>query len=249
MLVVAITGTGDITYNNAEALLDDYLPIDDVLVYVPSYITSDGLKVVVQWLKDANIKVERVKKDLMSSFLLGNSDYQDKSLIVLGVEDSEEIIQEVLEEQCAVYDLTRGLYRVSEADLPLDGSVSHAESLTGEAGTPVGSGNDLGLDLLTETQGGYPLAMDINDVVRDLVRRVVRLEQEINWEHTANPRMPVPTETPVQDVLEELLEERQNKTKYYQNGKGKIRKAGRSRIKPGEKEVWLSDEEAAELEK
>lgn len=246
MLVVAITGTGDITYNNAEALLDDYLPIDDVLVYVPSYITSDGLKVVVQWLKDANIKVERVKKDLMSSFLLGNPEYQDKSLIVLGVEDSEEIIQEVLEEQCAVYDLTRGLYRVSEADLPLDGSVSNAESLTGEVGTPVGSSNDLGLDLLTETQGGYPLAMDINDVVRDLVRRVVRLEQEINWEHTANPRMPV---APENDPAVEVGDSTEGRTKYYQNGKGKIRKAGRSRIKPGEKEVWLSDEEAAELEK
>jgi hypothetical protein len=233
VLIVAITGSGDTTLNNASALLDDYLPVDDVLVYVPSYITSDGMRVVVQWLRDANINIERVKKHLLSSYLLGNPE-PDKSLIVLGVEGSEEIIQEVMSEDVAVYDLTRGLYRVSESEIPLSVPESDVETRTGESGTPVGSGDDLGLESLTEPQP------DLQERVARLERKLTEIESRINWEHTANPRMPVAPE-PSQE--KELDAEREGTVKYFQNGKGKVRKAGRSRIKPGEKEVWLTEDE------
>lgn len=244
-LITAITGTGDITYNNAAALLNDYLPFDDVLVYVPSYMTSEGIKVVVQWLKDANINMERVKKPQMSSYLMGNPDAEAKSLIVLGVDGSEDIIAEVREENIPVLDLTRALFSVSpagasETHIPLYGSESKSQPLSEASGTPMGSEKDHGLEFVTET----------------LTDRMDRLENEMKElrEQMTDPRMvsgniAAGMRTTAEDDIGagetgfHTGVSTEGTERYYRNGKGKIRKAGRSKIKPGEKEVWLTDEE------
>jgi hypothetical protein len=328
LLIAAITGSGDITENNASALLDDYLP-EDVLVYVPSYMTSDGMRVVVQWLKSANINIERVKKPMMSSFLLGNPEADEKVLIVLGVSGSEEIILECMEENVPVLDLTRGLFQVtreeaSETEMPLDGPESNGETTKPLPGTPMTPQDDLGLsgvsepyrmkweprpDILEQLNHNkgilyklwnndellyigqttkYPLLRmyahaskgglgsdrwkkitkietaevpiefldraefvlihffhpplnaackcDFRETVKDKteeeIMRAAVVAGESNWE-------PSPAETGKVATKEEIT----YVTKYYQNGKGKIRKAGRSKIKPGEKEVWLTEEE------
>jgi hypothetical protein len=236
LLVTAITGSGDITENNASALLDDYLP-EDVLVYVPSYMTSDGMRVVVQWLKSANINVERVKKPLMSSFLLGNPEADKRVLIVLGVSGSEEIILECMEENVPVLDLTRGLFQVtreeaSETEMPLDEPERHAETLLPDPGTPVTPLDDLVSPLLSEPQALKQKIAELEKEVSKL--RAAVIAGETNWE-------PNPVE--LDGTAAKAKEEITYVTKYYQNGKGKIRKAGRSKIKPGEKEVWLTEAE------
>lgn len=261
MLVVAITGTGDTTYNNAAALLSDYLP-EDVLVYVPSYTTSDGMKVVVQWLKDANINVERVKRHLLPDFYLGNPDATDRALIVLGIEGQEELIVEAFDNFLAVYDLTRGMYRVSKAELPLYGSVSEPESLADDSGTSVGVHNDLALESVTEPGDTTAQFAKITVELAELRKEVNDLRAHVatstaSWEPdpritSGNIQAGMAHSTGQDEFIgqaaqEELYADTTGKTKYYQNGKGKIRRAGRSKIKAGEKEVWLTEEEVARI--
>jgi hypothetical protein len=255
MLVAAITGSGDITENNASALLDDYLP-EDVLVYVPSYMTSDGMRVVVQWLKSANINIERVKKPLMSSFLLANSEADERVLIVLGVSGSEDIILECIEESVPVLDLTRGLFQVtreeaSETEMPLSEPESDGETLSPAPGTPMIPRDAKVLESLTEPQPGITseseaLVWAVEEVkkLRKEVStlRAAAVSGEVNWEPSpqSDPSIATGAGFAIGDSTE-------GKIRCYQNGKNKVRKAGRSKIKPGEKEVWLTEEEFESL--
>jgi hypothetical protein len=107
----------------------------------------------------------------------------------------------------------------------------------------MGSEKDHGLESVTET----------------LTQRMDRLENEMRElrEQMTDPRMvsgniSAGMKTTAEPIGggetgfftgTDVSAEREGTTRYYMNGKGKIRKAGRSKIKPGEKEVWLTDEE------
>ena len=254
-LAIAILGAEDSTYNNASDLLDDYFP-DDTIVYLPSYISAEqtGLRVTFDWLKDAGIEYERVRKSQLFQKLLDTTAARHE-VIILGVEGNEEIITHSFNQSFPVLDLTRGLYSVTASEMAPDGSGTDGDERTDDLAVPVRTGKDLGLDLLTEAQGGYPLNMDMNDVIRDIVKRVAKLEEQMSSEraHVAVGEQgwePVVSEgnSDVAEVKHSVEEynKTDDRTKYYKSARGKLRKAGKSKARPGETEVWLSDEEANE---
>jgi hypothetical protein len=247
MIAVGIIGNGETTLNNAADLLNDYLAAD-AYMYVPSYITSDGLKVVVQWLKEQEYPVERVKRHLLSSYLSGDPT-RSSILITLGIQGSEDVILECMEDNIPVLDLTRGLYRVSKDEIASDGSVSEPKTVSGDSGTSVPPTKDLVLESLTEPQIGD----DRETVERWILDKIKQLDKEVktltgivksnetNWEPS-----PVP-ESIQEQINAEVDSDRTDTTRYYVNGKGKHRKAGRSKIKSGEREVWLTEDEIESL--
>lgn len=250
MTLVGIIGSGETTLNNASDLLRDYLDADG-LVYIPSYITSDSMRIVAQWLKEQEYYLERVKRQELLPHLLDEPD--KATLIVLGIPGSEDIIEDCMDEGIPVLDLTRGLYQVGAAEMALDGSVSHAETLPAVSGTPDQGASDLVSMALTEPHMGDAREVVerwILETVKILVKEVSNLHArvatlETNWEPAATP---LKTPGEVLDYIEERYGSPEaNKTRYYQNGKGKLRKAGRSKMKPGEKEVYLTEEEVESL--
>lgn len=258
-LAVAILGTADSTYNNASDLLDDYFP-ESTIVYLPSYISSEctGLRVTFDWLKDADIEYVRIKRSQLLERLT-TTEAKKFAVIVVGVEGSEDIIISSMSSGIPVFDLTRGLYSVTAADMALGGSVTNAETLSDGPGITTGAGKDLGLDSLTEPQGDYLPDTPLDDVIRDLVKRVSNLEKQMTSEraHVAVGESGwEPSPADILDAAEELVAEERfaqtkevvddSRTKYYKSARGKLRRAGKSKARPGETEVWLTDDEAAE---
>lgn len=234
-LAVAIIGNGDIEETNLDALLDDFLPAD-ALVIIPSYIQSPGLKKVLTWLVDNNQPYERIKKDLVISRLEStyeSDNVKETSVIVVGTEGLEEDLEYFHKYGVPVYDLTRGLFAVE----PPDGSVSDSEPLTQ---APVGEAR---VDTSLSLEGIVELHTETLDMILD---RIERLEKMVGVV-AVNESGFTPAPDTMEEVLMEMLVQQstKGKTKYYRNESGKLRKAGRSKARPGETEVFLTEEEAS----
>lgn len=249
-LAVAIFGNEETTYNNAADLLDDYIP-DNSLVLIPSYISSEGLKKVFEWLKDTDIEYERVQRSKMFDHLIKVA-AKKTVVIVVGITGIENEIVSFMSFGVPVYDLTRGLYSVTSSEMALDGVVSHAETLSPQAGMAGGVEKDLVSPSHTET----PLIDNVseNEMLAWAVENIKKLTDEVNRlkthvgiaEHGWEPAVQIPDhmKEPEQNPEPDPTE---GKIRYYRNGKGKHRKAGNSKARPGEKEVWLTEDEVESL--
>lgn len=247
---VAIVGSKDTTYENAKDLLDDFLP-EDCQVYVPSYISDSGLKNVLKWLNDYGVSYERVKRDKIIDTL--SETIGLAYLIVIGTEGLEKEINQAYHLGIPVYDLAAALWAVpdptEEPQLPLHEPESHADETDTRSGTSVRVPNDLGSESLSEPQGiPIELMNQVHDyVTRDEVRDIVMtiLHNEFNWEPAKPDSVP---KIFVDGSQLEPQEGGSSLIKFYRSKTGKMRKAGRSKARPGETEVFLTQEEADQLD-
>lgn len=231
----AIIGSGDTTYENARDLLDDFLP-EDCQIYVPSYISDPGLKNVLKWLNDYGVSYERVKRDRIVD-VLGET-IGLAALIVIGTEGLEDEIKRAYLMGIPVYDLAAALWAVpdptEEPQLPLYEPESHADRTESSSGTSVRVPDDHGLESFSEPQGRTWTEREIKSLVMTI------LHSEFNWEPTASQPVSYLQGEAYDKVTEEGV-------KYYKSKTGKYRKAGRSKARTGETEVYLSQEEADKL--
>lgn len=233
----AIIGTGDTTYENARDLLDDFLP-EDCQIYVPSYISDPGLKNVLKWLNDYGVSYERVKRDRIVD-VLGET-IGLAALIVIGTEGLEDEIKRAYLMGIPVYDLAAALWAVpdptEEPQLPLYEPESHADRTESSSGTSVRVPDDHGLESLSEPQGRTWTEREIRSLVMTI------LHSEFNWEPGSIPITGAASITGLPPTADET-----DGIKYYKSKTGKYRKAGRSKARTGETEVYLSQEEADKL--
>lgn len=337
-LAVAILGNEDTTYNNAADLLDDYLP-ENCVVLVPSYIKTDGMKSVLSWLRDSGVEYERHTKSELRS-VLREVDARKKALIVTGTEDNEQLIASFMLLDMPVFDLTRGLYSVTAAEIALDGSVSDVDGITEtssqdslgertegaserseavtlhwedktnlledlkirtETGTiyrlwgggrnnllyigktathllhrlrahktPTALGKNF-LRIKTIDAAEVPITM-MGEIESRLIHQshpplnnycpkcryyteIVNKETEVNKlkahvgiaEHGWEPQVSIPVFMQAEPEINTEHPGMDGTVKYYKNGKGKYRRAGKSKPRPGEKEIWLSEDEVESL--
>lgn len=242
-LAIAILGSGDTTYNNAADLLEDFLP-DNYVVYIPSYINSSGMKNVWKFLQDAQINYDRVKRSDIIEILL-KSETKNRQLVVLNSDGIENEISACLNAKIPVLDLTRGLYQVTEVGP--ESSESNSEASAEQTPTPVSPSNDLASPSVAE----LTFRLDLQgETISALIDRIERLEKamtvgvgETNWE--PGP-LPVP-ENP--EVVTTGEEDTANPTvAYWKSKRGKFRKAGKSKARPGETLVHLTQAEIDKME-
>ena len=244
-LAVAIIGSGEISYNAATELLDDYLT-EDSWVLIPSYINSKGLKIVHDWLNEANVPYERVnRKEIIIDLV--NEPAKKTILIVIGTEGMDAEIAKAFEHHIEVLDLTAGLYPLSsDAELALHGPVSAVETRSQEVGTSALPNPQTSLIDYADASGN-------NDRVRELERRIEQLEammhprinsSETGWE----PDIPLPVSAKKEAAITGTEDIAELTAAYYKSKRGKLRKAGRSKARPGEELVHLTQEEIDNLE-
>lgn len=109
---VALAGPGDVTLAAAEALLDDWLPENDLTVFVaPAKRTHKGLKNVIKWLDDVGQDYET--EDDPVTALLATPEGTERYLVLLWGEEGDDATEDLLaratKEEIPVKDLTAGL--------------------------------------------------------------------------------------------------------------------------------------------
>lgn len=240
-LAIAILGSGETTYNNAADLLWDYLP-ENYVVYIPSYINSGGMKNVWKFLQDENIHYERVKKSNLIE-TLEQTETKIRQLVILNSDGIENEISHCLQAKIPVFDLTRGLYQVTEVPLPEAGSDS--EAIEQQDAAPVPPEKDLALgSVLARLEKIEQDAHEVIRKVRDMHAQI--LTGEANWEPLQEPE----TGMTGMDVIkmDPGLSEAAGLTPYWKSKRGNLRKAGKSKARPGETLVHLTQEEMDNLE-
>lgn len=250
-LAIAIIGSGDTTYNNAADLLEDFLP-DNYVVYIPSYINSSGMKNVWKFLQDAQINYDRVKRSDIIEILI-KSETKNRQLVVLNSDGIENEISACLNAKIPVLDLTRGLYQITEVGP--GSSESNSEAIAEQTPAPVSPENDLASVSVAEL--AFRLGLQ-GDTISALIDRIERLEKamsvgigETNWEPSQNT---IPPEEDVLGAGETGFKtgvydpDAASKVAYWKSKRGKFRKAGKSKARPGETMVYLTQDEIDKLE-
>lgn len=256
-LAVAICGNGDVTYANASQLLDDYLPAD-CLVYVPNYGNSDGMKQVIKFLDTVGQPYDKVRRSELTG-KIERSGVARKEIIVLGSDGLEDLIDFAVRNEWKVSDLTRGLFdpavvSLTGTQMPLDGSESNAETITEAMG-------DTGTGLTqNEAQGSPRLSHDLINTLPPYVTRSemeeyvrqIMTTHETHFHGTGSARPDqdkgdlIPADAS-SEVTGPASAEVPDGVKCYKNKKGTIRKAGKTKARPGETVVYLTAEESDAL--
>lgn len=127
---VAFAGTGEVTPENATALLDDWLPIEGVELLFPKVSRRDKtLQALVKWGKDEEIDVHEDQEQLVDKLVeLRNGG--DEVYLVLAWDESEsssKLLEQALEAEVPVKDLTRALDDLEFEDETVPDPVSEPE--------------------------------------------------------------------------------------------------------------------------
>lgn len=235
-LLVGIIGWGDIKYENAARLLDDYLPREpDIRVGVELPEKQPGVGQVMNWMDTVH---QEYRKTSAADVMYEVQRHQGDSVLIvvstdyLGVE-----IRDALEHEVPVLDLTRALFPVTSTspEMPPDEAVLAAETAPGKLATET---NPPALEAVRNAlrDGGYNT---------ELISKV----EEIMTEYHARAYIDgVPWETPREEI-KPVAEMAADKTElyYHDEAKGTYRKKGRRKIKPGEKEITLTAQQEEEL--
>lgn len=226
------------------------------------------------WPDDLNIEgtywnLVRYKKSMMLGVNLeaGNAGYEPELFMVIDAESEPAMVAEMIKRKVPVYDLSKGLFPVqvpdsspAGPDMPLDGPESHGDSPTLPLGYEEMGDAEIGSESRMEANNTL---QGLNDRQRREVEEIVQgiiainrpdlhpvyvqdsVEPDIDAaeEEVANEVFNTPGEPRSQEVFEEFT-----KTKYYKHPKtGKMRKAGKSKARPGEEEAWLTAGQEAAL--
>lgn len=271
-MLICILGSGYVSRKAAEDLIEDYISAhnDPVTIMMPSYATTDGMRNVKEAVANSTVsRVEKYKRtELVDVFLTQPLIHEDDSnarrvLMVLDPYTEPEIVDRCLDARVEVADLTRGLF-FSEAmwkardtevtsEHPLYGSESQSETLSGSP-----SYDGLGKD--SETSDSLSELYMKEDIIRAdwlkyfdscSLEQLKGIEEELrNAIYVREQANPVPYENGLK-VREDTGPEpistlgdagEKNTIKYWKSKTGRLRKAGRSKPKPGETEVFLTED-------
>lgn len=234
LLAIALAGSGDVSIPNAKALLNDFIGDNDVIVYVPNYITQEqeGLRTAISCLPDEPVKV---RKSMLIEKLeaVKVPEALELVFIILGPEGLDDLIEEAEEAGIPVLDMTKGLFQHSALPVvALDGSESNADALEEPAeGEHLGDVSDLvRID---------PSAMTRKEVEDLIMVMIIAHEQKY---HNGLPIEPQRPEILAPEVTV-LDDAKAPETNYYRSKTGKLRPKGRSQPRPGETAVFLTEEE------
>jgi hypothetical protein len=136
-----------------------------------------------------------------------------------------------------VYDLARGLYPVTE--MPLDGSESHAEPQTGSGTGKETSETDEASAAFSEQLADWTLE-ELKELENDL-RHAIHVKENLHTPYVNGRKEETLNLTGFEPVDDEL------KTRCYRSARGKVRKANKSKARPGETEVWLTEGELQDV--
>lgn len=246
---VIIAGTGDVTYENASALLADWLT-DAHKIYLPSRVNTDGLKNAVRYLDESKTPYERLSKSDMVDELkdLYHEEGTDVILILLGNDGSpaNELYYEAVAKSIPTLDLCKGLF---DAQVPLDGPESKSEAVADDPGTGVTPQVTEAAQKFSEPDDDAP-AFTNQKQFFTLIRLYVQQEIEAHMSDYHQRQvisgqmktLPAPAET------EKTPEPSGIQEAFYKNKSGKLRRAGKTKKRPSEEEVFLSEEEVKEWE-
>jgi hypothetical protein len=278
-MIICILGSGYVSKKAAQDLIEDFIEGYDpgpVTFMIPSYIASDGLKNVRDAVKEMNHVIVSYKRSVLPEMFRA---YQDssKAVFILDADTDREFLRSAGTD--LIYDLSKGLYPVSLAaegdstsQMPLDGSVSHAETRTGPVRYDGKGQKENGSESLTEPYRAILQSVtDLGSFSDDQLRRLKEIimvhikvhekdmhpvyETSVTGEKpedvlpgfasaslsSASKEMVTATEAMYcSDTLADTV-------KYWKSKRGKFRKAGNSKPRPGETEVFLTEEEAAKL--
>lgn len=158
------------------------------------------------------------------------------------------IAQRLVRQGLPVYDLSRGLYPVA-LDTPYAalGSTETAEQVQG--GVITSTGGVAVSPLILEPYGGIDLS-DLGlsqtqqaEIEKRIMHHAIRIrEKGIHPVYTEYEDGLRKTEL---HPVDESEDSEDDKIRCYKSKTGKIRKAGRSKARPGENEVFLTEEELA----
>jgi hypothetical protein len=240
-MVAVIAGTEYVYYDSVEAELDDFLPVKSI-VFIPDY--PDGTvppmseAVVKKWMDFADQDYLEADPNMIMMQAIAYEPAAEHVLIVMGTGDRE-TIEYAFSRGWDVFDLTRGLFPVTQEDLeaedaemPLDGPEINADSLAGESG------------MITHGTGSEPYnGSESHTWSREEIEKMMSGYIQV---HEAKFHG-VPSESVILEGITDMSAVPEMaepvKIRCYKSKTGKIRKAGRSKMKPGETEVFLTDEE------
>ena len=237
-LYVGIIGWGDIKYENAARLLDDFLPREPEIVVVAELPEKQpGVSQVLAWMDTVHQDYQIVQ---VEGVLKGLKEHRSNAvLIVAGTDYLSEEIDWARSLDVPVLDLTRALFPVSSSDatMALGGSVVNADA------TPAKQATDTNPPALDEVRNalrdagyGAELIEKVEEIMSEYHARTYI--DGVPWKPVKEEDEPVEESTP-----EEVSQE--TETYYHDETKGTYRRKGRRKIKPGEKEVELTAEQVA----
>ena len=160
--------------------------------------------------------------------------------------EEQDLINQILAADIPVYDLARGMF----PRMPLDGAESQAETTGAPDPSPSkGSESEHG----AIDYSGLDLTTDQIVEIEKRIMATIRIRETHNLHYTNAIPDNAPKKATEEDVKELLgidpvdnTEETNDKQKYWQSKGGKIRLARKSKPRPGETEVYLTQEEADE---
>lgn len=233
-LALAFAGFGQTTFNNAEDLILDFINNRSVQAFVaetiPARDTTSGLFQVERVLNDARIKFEMAPLSEICD-CLGASDAKEKYLIVLGADDLSSVISDVTEMRIPALDLCEGLDDISWA---FGAEISEYK----EKPEPVPA---LDVNKVMAEAMNNSTIMSVEEL-KEFMTGLIRAHEE--GFHNERHHMVPEVKNSESQERSSVAPASEDKIRYYETKTGKIRKAGRSKIKPGETEIWLTKEEA-----
>ena len=258
-LAVAITGQKTVPQEAIDALLDDYFSTERGVIIVISNEDYDALEDVDDWIgrHDGIPWIESDDDGLLLTLL--REDAEEYGLIVLGIEGSEDIIEAALattEENIIVSDLSQALITVTGdhvAQVRLDSAEKAAKART-ENLQPITldteSGSQRGVQSRTEDD---PLDVflpsktwtrkEIEEIVEAKLAGILTSEPNRRLPETVLELWNPETGRRIVHDSSAKAEEEEQKFRCLKKPDGSIVKAPRAKPKPGDEEVWLTQEE------
>jgi hypothetical protein len=232
-LSIALAGSGSLTEKNAYTLLDDFIGSEGAVFFGPNYVTQEqeSLRTILGWYPYMKVRKGKLIETL--------AEHDEPVFMVLSTEGLEDLIGQAQRAGVPVLDLCRGLFQVTEA---LDGVESNANELSQ---TPEGDQPQDESDLVRiDPSASDPWAPDeymTRAQVEELIMTVIQV-------HETRYHNGVKVETtvvrPEPEEFNSLPSEATIQTpNYYKSKTGKLRPMGRSKARPGETPVYLTQEE------
>lgn len=235
-MVAVIAGTEYVYYDSVEAELDDFLPVKSI-VFIPGYpdgtIPPDSEAVVKKWMDFADQDYFEAEPEMLMEQAIECEPEAEHVLIVLGKTDPA-MVNFAISLGWSVHDLTLGLFPVTQSDdggaeMPLDGPEVNADGLAYESG-------------VTTPDTSSPWYDPSEGLTREEIEKIVAGYIKVHEAAFHQPSVATGTVAAMdhmREVFENASAEEVATIKCYKNKSGKIRKAGRSKMKPGEEEIWL----------
>lgn len=258
-MVAAVIGNGEVEIDAMEALLDWFLP-DEVLLELGQ--PDQGVDIIRQWC----IEVDQEYVDISSAHVVESlANWQDRDievvLIVLGIEDNEETIQQAWNYGIEVADLTRALYIVQQGvdlDWELYEPVTHPHEVTDGLGGRgsldiFASQNGLQSDVRTSIPS-VPLWQAnahtawTREQLEEMMTGLIRVHEE-GFHPSAGILLsmaePSEEELNARGIHNDGIDDPSvDKIRCLKNTKtGAIKISPRAKPKNGEEEIWLTQDE------